>query len=48
MYFSNDIAIKIKKIAKEKNIKLSGMFEKIGLGRNTMANLKTSMPKLIL
>lgn len=45
MYFSNDIAIKIKKIAKEKNIKLSGMFEKIGLGRNTMANLKTSMPK---
>lgn len=45
MYFSNEIAIRIKKISKEKNIKLSNMFEEIGLGKNTMANLKTSMPK---
>ncbi|MGN0501102.1 MAG: helix-turn-helix domain-containing protein [Ruminococcus sp.] len=45
MYFSNDIAIKIKSLAKEKGIKLSDMFEEIRLGRNTMANLKTSMPK---
>lgn len=45
MYFSNDIAIKIKKLAKEKNCKLSDMFENIGVGKNTMANLKTSMPK---
>lgn len=45
MYFSNEIAIKIKALAKEKKIVLSNMFEQIGLGRNTMANLKTSMPK---
>lgn len=45
MYFSTDIAVKIKILAKKNNIKLSDMFEAIGIGRNTMANLKTSMPK---
>ncbi len=45
MYFSNEIAIRIKKRAKEKQVVLSNMFEQIGLGRNTMSNLKTSMPK---
>ncbi|MEE0963920.1 MAG: S24 family peptidase [Ruminococcus bromii] len=45
MYFSNDIAIKIKNLAKEKKCKLSDMFIEIGIGKNTMANLKTSMPK---
>lgn len=45
MYYSNDIAKKIKILSKQKGIKLNDMFESIGLGRNTMANLKTSMPK---
>ena len=45
MYFSNDIAIKIKDLAKTKGYKLSDMFETIGIGKNTMSNLKTSMPK---
>ena len=45
MYFSNDIAKRIKELAKQKQVILSNMFEQIGLGRNTMANLKTSMPK---
>lgn len=45
MYCSSDIAVRIKKLAKEKKILLKDMFEKTGLGRNTMANLKTSMPK---
>lgn len=45
MYCSNDIAIRIKKLAKENNIRLNEMLKKTGLGRNTMANLKTSMPR---
>lgn len=45
MYFSNDITKRIKELAKQKQVILSNMFEQIGLGRNTMANLKTSMPK---
>lgn len=45
MYYSSDIAIRIKRLSKKKGIKLSDMFESIGLGRNTMANFKTSMPK---
>lgn len=45
MYFSNDIAEKIKKFAKRQHIAISTMLEEIGLGRNTMTNFKTSMPK---
>lgn len=45
MYNSKNIATRIKDLAKRKNIKLNDMFEKIGLGKNTMANFKTSMPK---
>lgn len=45
MYYSNDIAKKIKILVKSKNISLKDMFSSIGLGQNTMANLKTSMPK---
>ena len=45
MYFSNDIAKRIKLLAKEKQVVLSNMFDQIGIGKNTMANLKTSMPK---
>ncbi len=45
MYYSNDIAKKIKILVKNKNISLKEMFSSIGLGQNTMANLKTSMPK---
>lgn len=45
MYKSSDIAQKIKGLAKEKNVSISDMLQKIELGRNTMANFKTSMPK---
>lgn len=45
MYYSNDIAKKIKILAKKQNLSLKNMFSTIGLGQNTMANLKTSMPK---
>lgn len=45
MYNSKNIATRIKDLSKRKNIKLNDMFEKIGLGKNTMANFKTSMPK---
>lgn len=45
MYNSNNIALKIKQIAKEKNIVIKKMLEDIGLGFNTMSNMKTSMPK---
>ena len=45
MYNSNDIAMRIKQIAKVQHIKTSDMFESIGLGKNTLTNFKTSMPK---
>lgn len=45
MYNSSAIAQKIKDLAKEKHISISDMLQKIELGRNTMANFKTSMPK---
>ena len=45
MYNSVEIAIRIKQTAKSNKISLSKMFADTGLGRNTMANLKTSMPK---
>ena len=45
MYNSNEIAKRIKAIAKEKHIAIAEMLEKINLSKNTMNNFKTSMPK---
>ena len=45
LHISNNVALRIKAIAKEKNIVLKKMFQDIGLGFNTMSNMKTSMPK---
>lgn len=45
MYNSANIAERIKAVAKSKGIPLKKMFEDIGLGFNTMANMRTSMPK---
>lgn len=45
MYNSNDIAKRIKQVAKIRHIKTTDMFESIGLGKNTLTNFKTSMPK---
>ena len=45
MYNSSRVADTIKALAKSKNISLRGMFLEIGLGVNTMSNMKTSMPK---
>lgn len=44
-YISFEIAERIKFVAKQKQKTISAMLESIGLGRNAMANLKTSMPK---
>ena len=46
MYNSSDIADKIKIIAKSKNIPMKKLLEDVGLGFNTMSNMKTSMPKV--
>ena len=45
MYKSNNVAERIKHIAKSKGIPVNKMLEDIDLGRNTMSNFKTSMPK---
>ena len=45
MYNSIDVAARIKLISKSKKIVLRQMFNDIGMGFNTMANMKTSMPK---
>lgn len=45
MYNSNNIAERIKATAKKKNIALKKLLSDTGLGANTMANMKTSMPK---
>lgn len=45
MYNSANIAERIKTVAKSKGIPVKKMLEDIGLGYNTMANMKTSMPK---
>ena len=46
MYNSSDIADKIKLIAKSKDISVKRLLEDVGLGFNTMSNMKTSMPKV--
>ena len=45
MYVSQEIAERIKEIAKSKGIQLKDMLYEIGVGTNTMQNMKTSMPK---
>lgn len=44
-YISAEIALRIKLAAKSKGLTVATLLEKVNLGRNTMANLKTSMPK---
>lgn len=45
MYNSANVAERIKIIAKARNISIKQLMEEVGLGLNTMANMKTSMPK---
>ena len=45
MYVSVDISKRIKLKAKEQGISVKKLLEDVGLGFNTMANMKTSMPK---
>lgn len=45
MYNSANVAERIKIIAKARNISIKQLMEEVGLGFNTMANMKTSMPK---
>lgn len=45
MYVSQEIAERIKDIAKCKGVQLKDMFSALGIGSNTMQNMKTSMPK---
>ena len=44
-YISSEIAERIKLIAKSKELTVSTVLKEVNLGRNTMANFKTSMPK---
>ena len=45
MYNSNNISEQIRLRAKEKGVSVRKMLQDIGLGFNTMSNMKTSMPK---
>ena len=45
MYNSNNIAERIKTLAKKRGISLAALLLDADLGRNTMAHFKTSMPK---
>ena len=45
MYNSQDVAQSIKKMSKDKNITIKKLLEDVGLGFNTMSNMKTSRPK---
>jgi len=45
MYNSQDVAETIKNVSKSKNITIKKLLEDVGLGFNTMSNMKTSMPK---
>lgn len=44
MYNSNNVAEIIKATAKSKNITIKKLLADTGLGKNTMSNMKTSMP----
>ena len=45
MYISSDVAERVKNLAKMRGISLGALMRDAGLGSNTMANFKTSMPK---
>lgn len=45
MYLSSDVADKIKALAKTRKISMKQLLSDIGMGFNTMSNMKTSMPK---
>ena len=45
MYISNNVAERIKIAAKSKGLSVKKILEEVGLGFNTMSNMKTSMPK---
>lgn len=45
LYISNDISIRIKNLAKSKNVSMQKLLKDVELGNNTMSNMKTSMPK---
>ncbi len=45
MYISTDVAERIKEMAKIRSISVKQLLENVGLGFNTMSNMKTSMPK---
>lgn len=45
MYDSNKVAERIKELARNKGISVRQLLSNAGLGFNTMANMKTSMPK---
>lgn len=45
MYNSNDVAERIKRVAKEKKLSISQVLKNADLNFNTMSAYKTSMPK---
>ena len=45
MYISNNVAERIKEVAKKRKISVKQLLSDVGLGFNTMSNMKTSMPK---
>ena len=45
MYDSNEVAKRIKEIAKIQNSSIKEILTKAGLSQNTLSNMKTSMPK---
>lgn len=45
MYTSETVAIKIKELAKQRTMSIKQVLSTANLGSNTMANMKTSMPK---
>lgn len=45
MYNSNDVADAIRFLSKQRGISVKKLLEDVGLGFNTMSNMKTSMPK---
>lgn len=45
MYNSSNVAERIKATAKARNVSIKVVLENVGLGFNTMSNMKTSMPK---
>lgn len=45
MYNSSQVAERIKATAKSKGVSVKEVLSNAGLGFNTMANMKTSMPK---